>query len=223
MRRWLNLRWLAVLGMLLAVLVGCGGGGGSDGPVFVGPGLVGIDDRPTVEITAPELTVEYALPGVAGTVVASILSDQPTDGDIAFDPVLGTFTIIQGPDTLLFGIDSASPNQPDFRAFLDFPLDGSTGEPVIPLNATILSATLTIFVNFVDFAATVPVLLDLVQYSVIAGLTPGDYSSVPLEFQAFDLFNTDAGRDVLIDVTPLMTAAQSLGLTDFQVRFLLGP
>jgi hypothetical protein len=209
--------------MLLAVLVGCGGGGGSDGQVFVGPGLVGIDDRPTVELTAPELTVEYVLPGVPGTILASILSDQPADGDIALDPVLGTFTITQGPDTLLFGIDSASPNQPEFRAFLDFPLDGSTGDPVIPLNATILSATLTIFVNFVDFAVTVPVLLDLVQYSVVAGLTPGDYSSVPLAFQAFDIFNTDAGRDVLIDVTLLMVDAQSRGLTDFQVRFLLGP
>jgi hypothetical protein len=214
---------LVVLGVLLPVLAGCGGSDGSDAPVLIGPGLVGIDDRPTVEITAPELTVEYVLPGVPGTVVASILSNQPADGDIAFDPVLGTFTITQGPDTLLFGIDSASPNQPEFRAFLDFPLDGSTGEPAIPVNAIVLSATLTIFVNFVDFSATVPVLLDLVQYSVITGLTPGDYSSVPLAVRAFDLFNTDAGRDVLIDVTPLMTAAQSGGLTDFQVRFLLGP
>ena len=223
MHSWLKLRWLVVLGVLLPVLAGCGGSDGSDSPAFVGPGLVGIDDRPTVAITAPELTVEYVLPGVPGSFEASIHSDQPTDGDIAFDPVLGSFTITQGPDTLLFGIDSASPNQPEYRAFLDFPLDGSTGEPVIPLNAAILSATLTIFVNFVDFAATVPVLLDLVQYSVIAGLTPGDYSSVPLAVRAFDIFNSDAGRDVSIDVTPLMTAAQFRGLADFQVRILLGP
>jgi hypothetical protein len=220
MHRWLNLSWLVVLGVLLPVLAGCGG---NDGPVFVGPGLVGIDDRPTVAETAPELTVEYFLPEEPETFVASILSDQPTDGDIAFDPVLGSFTITQGPDTLLFGIDSASPNQPEYRAFLDFPLDGSTGEPVIPLEATILSATLTIFVNFVDFAATVPVLLDLVEYSVTEGLGPGDYSSVPLAVRAFNIFNTDAGRDVLIDVTPLMTVAQFRGLPDFQVRFLLGP
>jgi hypothetical protein len=222
MRRWLILRWLPVFGVLLAILAGCGGSDDRGRPVIVGPGLVGIDDRPTVAITAPELTVIYALPGGAATEV-SILSDQPTDGDIAFDPVLGSFTITQGPDTLLFGIDSADPNQTEYRAFLDFPLDGSTGEPVIPLNATILSATLTIFVNFVDFAATVPVLLDLVQYSVIAGLTPGDYFSNPLAFRAFDIFNFDAGQDVPIDVTLLMREAQRLSLTDFQVRFLLGP
>lgn len=223
MRRWLKLRWLVVLGVLLPVLAGCGGSDGNDGSAFVGPGLVEIDDRPSVVITAPELTVEYVLPGVPGTFVASILRDQPTDGDIAFDPVLNSFTITQGPDTLLFGIDNASPNQPEFRAFLDFPLDGSTGEPVIPSNATILSATLTIFVNFVDFAAIVPVLLDLVQYSVIAGLTPGDYSSVPLAVRAFEIFNSDAGRDVSIDVTPLMAAAQFRALADFQVRIRLGP
>jgi hypothetical protein len=221
MRRWLILRWLPVLGVLLAVLAGCGGSGDRDRPIFVGPGLVGIDDRPTVAITAPELTVEYIFGGVQET--ARILSDQPTDGDIAFDPVLGSFTITQGPDTLLFGIDTADPNQPEYRAFLDFPLDGSTGEPVIPLDATILSATLTIFVNFVDFATTVPVLLDLVQYSVIAGLAPGDFDSLPLAVRTFDIFNSDAGRDVAIDVTSLMTVAQFRGLTDFQVRFLLDP
>jgi len=223
MDRWLKVRWLVVLGVLLPVLAGCGGSDDSDSPTFVGPGLVGIDDRPTVEITAPELTVEYVLPGVPETFVASILSDQPADGDIAFDRVLDSFTITQGPSTLLFGIDSADPTRPEYRAFLDFPLDGSTGEPIIPLDATILSATLTIFVNFVDFAATVPVLLDLVQYSVIAGLAPGDFDSLPLAVRAFDIFNSDTGRDVAIDVTPLMTAAQARGLADFQVRFLLGP
>jgi hypothetical protein len=223
MNRLFKLRWWVVLGALLPVLAGCGGSGSDDRPAFVGPGLVGIDDRPTVEITAPELSVEYVLPGVPGTVFAAILSDQPTDGDIAFDPVLGSFTITQGPDTLLFGIDSASPNQPEFRAFLDFPLDGSTGEPAIPPNAAIVSATLTVFVNFVDFAASVPVLLDLVQYSVIAGLAPGDFDSLPLAIRAFDIFNSDTGRDVAIDITPLMTVAQARGLADFQVRFLLGP
>lgn len=224
MHRWLRLRGLAVLGMfLLAALAGCGGGDGNASPAIVGPGLVEIDDRPNLAITAPELTVEYILPGVPGTTVASILSDQPADGDIAFDPVLGAFTVTQGPDTLFFGIDSANPNRPEFRAFLDFPLDGSTGDPAIPLEATVVSATLTVFVNFVDFAATVPVLLDLVQYSVLAGLTAGDFSSAPLASRAFDIFITDAGLDVSVDVTSLMAAAQARALTDFQVRFLLGP
>jgi hypothetical protein len=201
------------LGALMTVLSGCGGG---DDPVIItGPGLVGIDDRPTVELTAPELTVQYTLPGQSGTII--LLSDQPTDGDIAYDPVLNSFTITQGPSTLLFGIDSASRNRPEYRAFLDFPLIG------LPLDASIASATLIVFVNFVDFAGTVPVFLDLVTYSVTAGLTPGDYSSAPLAFQAFDIFDFDAGFDVEIDVTALMREAQFLGLNDFQVRFVLGP
>lgn len=220
MRKLLNWMCFATLGILLSGLTGCGGG--SDGPNFVGPGLVGIDDRP-VTLTAPLLTVKYALPATPGTFEVDIFSDQPTDGDIAFDPVLAEFTITQGPDTLLLGIDSAASNQPEFRAFLDFPLDGSTEQPEIPLEATIISATLTIFVEFVDFAATVPVILDLVEYSVIDGLAPGDFSSIPLAGLAFDISNFEAGQDIFIDVTSLMTEVQFLGLADFQVRLLLGP
>lgn len=210
-------RWLLVLWLLLPTLAGCGGGGGQAAPIIIEPGLVGIDDRPTVALTAPELTVEYALPGIPGTIIVQILSDQPRDGDIAFDPVQNSFTITQGPDTLLFGIDFADPNQPEYRAFLDFPLD------TIPLDAIIVSATLTVFVNFVDFSAAVPVLLDLVEYPVTTGLAPADYSSPPLAVRAFEIFNFDTGTDVNIDVTPLMREAQRLGLADFQLRFLLGP
>lgn len=193
-------RWLLVLLLLLPTLAGCGGGGGP-APIIVEPGLVGIDDRPAVTLTAPELTVEYQRPGGTGILVARILSDQPSEGDIAFDPVQNAYTITRGPDTLLFGIDFAAPNQPEYRAFLDFPLDGSTGEAIIPLDASIRSATLTVFVNSVDFSAAVPVLLDLVQYSVTAGLAPADYSSAPLGVRAFEIFRSDIGGDVSIDVT----------------------
>jgi hypothetical protein len=55
------------------------------------------------------------------------------------------------------------------------------------------------------------------------GLNSGDYSSAPLEVQTFDIFDSDAGFDVEIDVTALMREAQFLGLNDFQVRFVLGP
>lgn len=212
MRGWIGLRGLMILGLLLPLLGGCGGD--SNSPLIVEPGLIGIDNRPSVSLTAPELTVEYTLPGF-GNFVVKLLSDQSTDGDIAFDPVLGTFTIAQGPETLLFGIDSLDENESEYRAFLDFPLDD------IPLNATIHSATLTVFVNFVDFAATVPVLLDLVRYSV-AGLIPADYDVPPLAFRAFNIFHTDVSQDVEIDVTPLMAEAQRLGLADLQLRFLLG-
>jgi hypothetical protein len=159
--------------------------------------------------------------------VAQIFSDQQADGDIAFDPVLISYTVTNGPDTIYFGIDDANPNLPEFRAFLDFPLDGSNNGDVVPLSADILSATLEVFVDEVSFALTIPALLDLVQFS-IAGLTPADFDSSPLQFPDgtdatlnFDFFSSDRGNFVLIDVTPLMRETQRLGLSDFQVRFLL--
>ncbi len=209
-----------IVGLLL-LLAGCGG---SDQHVIInGPGFVGIDDRPTVAITAPELQVEYASPGFVGTVTAQILSDQPRDGDIELDPVSGTFVITQGPSTLFFGIDSTISSRPEFRAFINFPLDGSIGGDVVPLDAIIVSATLIVAIDFVDFASRVPVVLDLIEYSLPSGLTTVDFNSASLEFQFFDLFASDAGNDVPVDVTLLMQEAQLLGLEDFQVRFSLRP
>ena len=153
-------------------------------------------------------------------IVAKILSDQLTDGDIALDPVQQNYTITNGPNTLYFGIDDSDPNLLEYRAFLDFPLDGSTGEAVIPLNARIVSATLEIFINEVSFAPIVPTLLDLVSYP-IAGLRAEDFDLAPFLSQSLDFFASDEGHFVSIDVTPLMQKAQSLGLTDFQLRFVL--
>jgi hypothetical protein len=152
--------------------------------------------------------------------VADILSDQPADGDIAFDAVRQTFTITQGPDTLFFGIDDLDPNLPEFRAFLGFPLDGSTGFDVVPAAARIVSAKLEIFINEVSFAPIVPTLLDLVIYSV-SRLRAEDFNSPPLLSVSFNLFASDQETFVSIDVTPLLREAQRLGLADFQVRFLL--
>lgn len=155
-------------------------------------------------------------------IVADIFSDQETDGDIAFDPVLQSFTITNGPETLFFGIDDSDQNLPEYRAFLDFPLDGSTGGEVIPINARIVSATLEVFINEVSFAPIVPTLLDLVSYP-INGLRVEDFDSFPLEemSQSLDFFAADLGTIVSIDVTPLMREAQRLGVPDFQVRFVL--
>jgi hypothetical protein len=159
--------------------------------------------------------------GVSQTVfVAQIFSDHAVDGDIAFNPVLQTLTITNGPNTLFFGIDDMNPNLPEYRAFLDFPLDGSTGGDIVPADAVIVSATLELFVNEVSFAILVPTLLDLVSYP-ISGLRPQDFNSPPLVFQRLSFFRSDQGKPVTIDVTPLMREAQRLGLSDFQVRFLL--
>ena len=158
--------------------------------------------------------------GPLPVIVAEIFSDQPTDGDIAFDPILESFTISNGPETLFFGIDDIDINQPEYRAFLDFPLDGSTGEEVIPINARIVSATLEVFINEVSFDPIVPTLLDLVSYP-ITGLRVEDFDSSPLLSQSLNFFASDVGTIVSIDVTQLMREAQRLGLPDFQVRFVL--
>ena len=148
--------------------------------------------------------------------VAQILSDQPADGDIAFDGV--NFTFANGPDTLFFGIDDNDPNFPEYRAFLDFPLNGSAGGDIVSSNAVIVSATLEVFVTEVSFATPIPTLLDLVEYPV-TGLRAQDFSSPPLTFRSLDFFLEDQGNYVAIDVTPLMREAQRLRLSDFQVRF----
>jgi hypothetical protein len=156
---------------------------------------------------------------------AQIFSDQPSDGDIAFDGV--THTITNGPPTVFFGFDDNDPNFPEYRAFLDFPLDGSTGQDAVPADAEIVSATLEVFVDRVDFVSTVPTLIDLVTYP-ISGLTSADFNSLPLTFpggafasRSLDFLLSDLGNYVLIDVTSLMQEAQRRGLSDFQVRFLL--
>ena len=159
--------------------------------------------------------------------VAQILSDQLADGDIAFDPVLNSYTITNGPSTIFFGFDEADINVPEIRAFLDFPLDGSTNEDIVPANVEIVSATMEFFVNEVSFAETIPTLMDLVTFP-IGGLTAADFNSPPLQFPdgtdaslRFNFFSSDQGNYVLIDVTPLMKETQRRGLPDLQVRLLV--
>ncbi len=148
-----------------------------------------------------------------------ILSDLASDGDIAFTPP-SSFTVTTGPSSVLFGIDSLNINLPEFRAFLTFPLDGNTGQPVVPGDAFIVRADVEVFVNLLDFASTVPTFLDLVQYP-FRGLAAIDFDAVPLATRpVFDFFASDQGFFVPIDVTSLMQAAQvPPALVDFQLRF----
>jgi hypothetical protein len=70
-------------------------------------------------------------------------------------------------------------------------------------------------------SSTVPTLLDLVPFP-ITGLTPADFDSLPLANRTpFNLFQSDIGNSVRIDVTSLMVEAQLQGLPDLQLRFLL--
>ena len=155
----------------------------------------------------------------SSTVVIQSLSDQAADGDIGFTPP-GTFLISQANDTgsVQYGLD---PGGTEFQAFLDFPLDGSTGGGVVPLGAVIVSADIEFFVNNVTFASFVPTVMDLVTFP-ITGLTTGDFNSVPLATRApFDILLSDINNLVRIDVTSFMVEAQRLGLRDLQVRFLI--
>ncbi len=156
------------------------------------------------------------------TVVIQTLSDRAADGDIGFSaPATFSFSqdIVPQPVSLLFGLDAAGTTE--FRAFFDFPLDGSGGGGVVPLNATIVSANIEVFINSVSFASTVPTLLDLVTFP-IAHLTTADFNSAPLLTRSpFSFVSGDVGNFVRIDVTSLMQEAQRRGVRNFQVRFLL--
>ena len=158
------------------------------------------------------------------TAISQVFSDPNADGDIAFDPAPpGTFTISTANTTLsvLVGIDPVSVIE--YRGFLDFPLSGPGG---VPAGAIIVSATLDIFINRVVVAApatTVPILMDLVSFqppTLIASDFDRD-TLLPFASRTFNIFTTDAGFFVPIDVTGLMQEAQRRGLPDFQVRLLL--
>jgi hypothetical protein len=153
------------------------------------------------------------------TVVIQSVSDQPVDGDVGFTAP-ATFLISQADvsRTVQYGIDSGGT---EFRAFLDFPLDGSTGGGVVPLNAVIVSADIEVYVNNVSLSTSVPTLLDLVPFS-IGGLISADFNSAPLLTRTpFDIRTLDINNFVRIDVTSLMVEAQRLGMRDLQLRFLL--
>lgn len=181
-------------------------------------GLVGIDAREAAPATAPLLTVTYFDNVQGRNVTAVIYGYQPSSGDVAYDPFRDVFTATAGPDVLFFGFDASDPNRSEFRAFLDFPLNGSTGQDVVPSGADVVSATLRVTVTEVSFASVVPSFVDLVEYP-LSGPTAAQFDSAPLAFRTLDIFDTDAGATLYVEVTSLMREAQRLDLSDFQARF----
>lgn len=205
---------LAVAAILLLSLSACSGD--DDRAVVTGPGFVGIDD--STADTAPLLSVDYFDTVLGRQGRALILSDPLSDGDIAFNPVRSVFTITTSATPLFFGIHWADPDLSEFRAFLTFPLDGVTGQDIVPLSATISSATVELFITEVTFYDVVPTFMDLVQYR-FQNLLPQDFNAAVIDFRTLDFLWSDPGNFVLIDVTPLMQTAQDLALLDFQIRF----
>lgn len=154
-------------------------------------------------------------------ITTQILSDANFDGDIAQDPLNGAFTITQGNTQSVFaGVNPASGFE--YRAFLDFPLTGTGG---VPGNAVIVSATLDIFINRVELSGnnnTIPINIDLVSFQPPT-LRTSDFSTTAqraLLTKAINIFPTDAGRHVFIDVTSLMKEVQFQGFADLQLRIM---
>ena len=88
-----------------------------------------------------------------------LLSNQKVDGSIGFTPLPlpGTYQNYTATSTgnVVFGLNA---NGTGYRAFMDFPLDGSAGGASVPAGASIQLATLSVFVGNVSLSSTVPTL-----------------------------------------------------------------
>jgi hypothetical protein len=166
--------------------------------------------------------------GPPPAITTQILSDSAFDGDIQ-ETAPGTFTVTQGMSSsvqsVFAGIDPATLTE--FRAFLDFPLNGAGG---VPGNAMIESAFLDIYINSLQpSTAAIPILIELVSFQppTLLGTDFDRTLQPPLAYvRAPPPFTqADVGTNVSIDVTSLMVQAQQMGLVDFQVRIMedLGP
>jgi hypothetical protein len=154
-------------------------------------------------------------------ITAFIMSDPVYDGDISVNAA-GTSTIITQGMTLVpppvqsvfAGINS---NGTEFRAFLDFFLDRPGG--IVPGNAVIDSAVLDIFIDSIPFQLgnPIPIRIDLVSFQPPT-LLDTDFDRPALASITIDIFQSDAGGRVIVDVTSLMQVAQNLALPDFQIR-----
>jgi hypothetical protein len=156
--------------------------------------------------------------------VANIPSVQSADGDVAFDSTTGVFTVSSATanQDVLYGLDATVSSLPEYRAFLDFPLDGSSGGGIVPSGARVRSSTLELFVLSTDFASTIPSLIELVPYPT-TGPRDTDYDSVAISALAVNVFASDAGSFLDMDVGPLVVDALGQGLVDVQLRLGLDP
>jgi hypothetical protein len=139
---------------------------------------------------------------------------QAADGDVEFDGVAYTITPASSTGTVLYGLGPTS----ETRAFLTFPLDGSTGGDVIPIDARVVAADLRLNVSRVDLLLF-PSLVDLVAYPA-TGPAGADFASAPLggAFGNFSLRGSDENGVVRIDVTPLVQEAVFRGVNEVQFR-----
>jgi hypothetical protein len=157
-------------------------------------------------------------------IVTQIFSDSAIDGDILvpFGSPISSGIITEGMtltiQSVFAGIDSTGN---EYRAFLDFPLGGQNG---VPLNASIVSATLDIVIDSVSVSpgAAIPIRVDLVSFPPPLIVTDFDRNSLtPLASVIGPLITSaDVNNHVFIDVTPLMVEAQIQAVPNFQIRLL---
>jgi len=158
-------------------------------------------------------------------IVTQIFSDSVIDGYIlvpSASPV-SSGTITEGMtltvQSVFAGIDPSTGDE--YRAFLDFPLGGQNG---VPLNASIVSATLDIVIDSVSVSpgAAIPIRVDLVSFPPPLIVTDFDRNTLtPLASVIGPLITSaDVNNHVFIDVTPLMVAAQIQAVSNFQIRVL---
>jgi len=164
---------------------------------------------------------------VAPQIVTQILSNFRFDGDIEQTSPT-SFIVTQGMSpsiqTVVAGIDPSSGHE--FRAFLNFPLTGTTG---VPGNAIIDSAFLEVLVdNLIPANGSLPLRIELVAFqppTLIA--SDFDRSFLPPLGAVLvrNVTGAHIGNYLAVDVTSLMIVAQQRGLLDFQVRIMqdLGP
>jgi hypothetical protein len=155
--------------------------------------------------------------------VTHIFSDLNADGDIAYiipqDRFIVSSAVTTG--TVLAGIDPV--NDDEYRGFLDFDLREVHG---VPYHAEIESATLEIFINDVSlpyYETVVPLILDLVYFQPPT-LIESDFNrsiQPPLLSLPLDIWRSDEGTMVAVDVTAFMVEVQNQGYSDFQVRLVL--
>ncbi|MHB9061320.1 MAG: hypothetical protein ACYC47_07460 [Desulfobacteria bacterium] len=153
------------------------------------------------------------------------LSDQAVDADIAYTGV-GSPTIFpaSSTQTIQIGVDAGGT---EYRGFLDFPIGG------LPSSADVRLAYIDVFVGSVPFGASVPVLVELVDFqpptligSDFFRIPPDPYLPPVLGRSLFYFLFNDAVSPrpvVRIVVTSLVQMALQRMQPDFQVRLLLDP
>ncbi len=153
------------------------------------------------------------------------LSDQTVDADIAYTGA-GSPTIFPASSThtIQIGVDAGGT---EYRGFLDFPIGG------LPPSADVRFAYIDVFVGSVPFGASVPVLVELVEFQPPT-LIPSDFFRLPPDpflppvqgIPIFTFLQDDAVSPrpvVRIEVTSLVQRALQRLQPDFQARLLLDP